>query len=139
MALTAAQLTKLKALHGEKFLQAVTHPESQPGPIDETVVETALEMCVADFRRRGYPISETHVEALYYCVLYIAPATMHSTELKELAQRRDALYPMRGPEIAGTATAAGEEGDRRNFSDDQLKALDQIRRRPGKNDMRGIV
>lgn len=139
MALKPAQLTKLKALHGEPYLKSVTHPEAPSAPIDETVVETALEMCVADFNRRGYSIGGEDIEALYYCILYIVPENMHSTELKELAQRRDALYPMRGPSPSGTAVAPGEDGDRRKLGDDQLKALDQIRTRPGKGDIRGIV
>jgi hypothetical protein len=139
MALTAAQLAILKRLHGEPYLKAVTHPEAQSAAIDEDVCATAIDMAVADFQRRGYPLSATDIEVLYYCVLFIVPRTQWSKELQDLHAEREQKYPMRGPGISGTALDEDDEDSRKKFSDDKLASLDDLRSRPGKGDIRGVV
>lgn len=139
MALTASQLATLKRLHGEPYLKAVTHPEAQSAAIDEAVCSDAIDMQVADLNRRGYPLAATDIETLYYCLQYIVPRSQWSKEIKDLHDEYEQKYPMRGPGVSGTALDDDDKDSRRKFSDHKLAGLDDLRTRPGKGDIRGVV
>ena len=132
MAITDATVTKLKELHGEKYLQGVTNRSSntKPTSIDEDVLETAVEAAEAWFARRGYSLTRSDIEVLGYVDLWARPRNLWSkAERNRWGEMHDLYPPVLGTTASTSAIAPGGENDRRHFTDDDLNELDQIRSR----------
>ena len=83
MALATGVLTKLKQLHGEPYLIDVTNPEVDGATsIVEAVLETAIELRIERFNRRGYAFDNENIAVLNYCVLDATPRTIWDGHLQ---------------------------------------------------------
>jgi len=99
---------------------------TDPGEIDWDAIARWATKAIAWFTQRGYTVDQTSDRIRDNVALFRPAARLSEAEraARELLSRD--YPPVRGVTASGTTVAAGSEGDRRKFSDDQLDAIDNV-------------
>lgn len=134
--MSTAQLNTIYRLNGgEEWFKARTNPDAtvKPTTVDTDAVEDATSACEAWFARRGYDLTRTDGAELFQWVgLWVVAQHLWTQTESDKYARMLEQYPVTFGGAVSTGIAAGDDDDRRHFTDTKLDALDQIRVRQTK-------
>lgn len=110
---------------------------TDPGDIVWEPIERWASKCIAWFKNRGRNFDQTSDEVRFNVALFRPTARLSAAEQKAF-ERLEADFPfVRRAVSSSTSVAAGADGDRRKFSDDQLNALDDVAETRGRERRQG--
>jgi hypothetical protein len=133
LTLTAESKTAIQNYYGLDDLKDWSNPRAvgTPASIDFDAVAQWASRAVRWFTQRGYTVDETDQGRDFDIIrttvaLFRPDHNLTETERELKAKLSTDFKPIRAALPVGSGIAVGEDDDRRNFSDDQLEALDNV-------------
>lgn len=126
MALTAANIAAIEALHGPDNLYQWTNPHGTVTSTTTAVLQQAVDTCVEILTRRGYSYTETDPIVFNYCVCFLQPGVKDESLLALSSEFRQ-NFPMRaGTTVSTSAVAPDDSTSVSKFDDERWSAMNQI-------------